>query len=58
MTDEASTDDVASYDRFSKVDGATYERVNGFLRERTYVTAREWRSPGCVRTSAPRRAWR
>ena len=35
-------EDVRSYARFSKVDGATYERVNGFLRERTYVTAREW----------------
>ena len=35
-------EDVRSYARFSKVDGATYERVNGFLRDRTYVTAREW----------------
>jgi hypothetical protein len=35
-------EDVQSYDRFSKVDGAQYERVNDFLRERTYVTAREW----------------
>lgn len=34
--------DVRSYDRFSKVDRATYERVNGFLRDRTYITAREW----------------
>lgn len=34
--------DVKSYDRFSKVDRATYERVNGFLRDRTYITAREW----------------
>jgi hypothetical protein len=34
--------DVAKYDRFKKVDGAQYERVNDFLRERTYVTAREW----------------
>jgi hypothetical protein len=24
------------------VDGATYEKVNAFLRKRTYVTAREW----------------
>ena len=48
-TDEAPTapgaalpPDVASYDRFKKVDRATYDRVNEFLRARTYVTAREW----------------
>jgi hypothetical protein len=35
-------EDVGAYDRFSKVDGAQYDRVNDFLRERTYVTAREW----------------
>ncbi|GAA0296359.1 DUF5806 family protein [Halarchaeum salinum] len=35
-------DDVQKYDRFKKVDGAQYERVNDFLRERTYITAREW----------------
>jgi hypothetical protein len=35
-------DDVQTYDRFKKVDGAQYERVNDFLRERTYITAREW----------------
>jgi len=34
--------DVRTYDRFSKVDRATYERVNDFLRDRTYITAREW----------------
>ena len=34
--------DVRAYTRFSKMDGATYERVNGFLRDRTYITAREW----------------
>ena len=34
--------DVQKYDRFKKVDGAQYERVNDFLRERTYITAREW----------------
>jgi hypothetical protein len=34
--------DVRKYDRFKKVDGATYDRVNDFLRDRTYVTAREW----------------
>ncbi|GAD51981.1 hypothetical protein MBEHAL_0741 [Halarchaeum acidiphilum MH1-52-1] len=35
-------EDVQRYDRFTKVDGAQYERVNDFLRERTYITAREW----------------
>jgi len=34
--------DVRNYDRFKKVDRASYERVNDFLRERTYITAREW----------------
>jgi hypothetical protein len=34
--------DVRAYNRFQKVDRATYERVNDFLRDRTYVTAREW----------------
>jgi len=34
--------DVRKYERFKKVDGAQYDRVNDFLRERTYVTAREW----------------
>ena len=35
-------EDVRKYDRFQKVDRASYERVNDFLRDRTYVTAREW----------------
>ena len=34
--------DVQQYERFTKVDGATYRRVNEFLRDRTYITAREW----------------
>ncbi|MFD1632601.1 DUF5806 family protein [Haloplanus ruber] len=34
--------DVRKYERFKKMDGAEYERVNSFLRDRTYVTAREW----------------
>jgi len=34
--------DVQSYDKFSKIDGGTYDRANEFLRERTYITAREW----------------
>jgi hypothetical protein len=34
--------DVQKYARFKKMDGAQYERVNEFLRDRTYITAREW----------------
>ncbi len=40
--DDGIPADVKKYQRFKKVDGAQYERVNEFLRERTYVTAREW----------------
>jgi hypothetical protein len=40
---EAETPDrVEKYDRFKKVDRARYDRVNDFVRKRTYVTAREW----------------
>lgn len=35
-------DDIRRYARFQKVDRAEYERVNSFLRDRTYITAREW----------------
>jgi hypothetical protein len=35
-------EDVRTYDRFTKIDGSTYDRANEFLRERTYITAREW----------------
>ncbi|MFP9191015.1 DUF5806 family protein [Natrialbaceae archaeon A-CW1-1] len=35
-------EDVQKYARFSKMDGAQYDRVNEFLRDRTYITAREW----------------
>ena len=35
-------EDVRNYARFTKMDGAAYDRVNGFLRDRTYITAREW----------------
>ena len=35
-------EDVRSYERFTKIEGGEYERVNDFVRERTYVTAREW----------------
>lgn len=34
--------DVQKYERFTKMDGAQYDRVNEFLRDRTYITAREW----------------
>jgi hypothetical protein len=34
--------DVNKYKKFKKVDGATYRKVNQFLRRRTYITAREW----------------
>jgi len=35
-------DDVNKYRKFKKVDGETYQKVNKFLRKRTYITAREW----------------
>lgn len=35
-------EDVREYTKFSKIDGSTYERANEFLRDRTYITAREW----------------
>ena len=41
-TDVSVPRDVQTYERFTKIDGARYERVNEFLRDRTYVTAREW----------------
>jgi len=34
--------DVRNYEKFQKIDGATYDRANEFLRDRTYITAREW----------------
>ena len=34
--------DVRTYDKFSKIEGGSYDRANEFLRERTYITAREW----------------
>jgi len=39
---EAVPRDVQKYARFKKIDGATYDRANQFLRDRTYITAREW----------------
>ncbi len=40
--DQSLPPDVRQYERFQKVDRARYERVNEFLRDRTYITAREW----------------
>jgi hypothetical protein len=42
VEDDRPPADVRKYERFKKVDGAQYDRVNDFLRERTYITAREW----------------
>jgi len=42
MRNRFGPDDVNKYKKFKKVDGATYRRVNQFLRKRTYITAREW----------------
>ncbi|WP_417936048.1 DUF5806 family protein [Haloarcula saliterrae] len=44
-TEPAGTDvpeDVRKYERFTKIESGTYDRANEFLRERTYITAREW----------------
>ena len=35
-------EDVRKYQKFQKIDGSTYDRTNEFLRDRTYITAREW----------------
>lgn len=35
-------EEIRQYDRFKKIDGSQYERANQFLRDRTYITAREW----------------
>ena len=34
--------DQSKYRKFKKVDGASYEKVNQFLRRHTYINAREW----------------
>lgn len=36
------SEEISKYRKFRKVDGATYRKVNQFLRKHTYVTAREW----------------
>lgn len=41
--DEAQRqEEINKYQKFKKVDGETYRKVNVFLRKRTYITAREW----------------
>ena len=42
MDDPANLKDPNKYQKFKKVDGATYLRVNQFLRKHTHITAREW----------------
>jgi hypothetical protein len=42
MDDTQIQQEINKYKKFKKVDGATYRKVNQFLRKRTYITAREW----------------
>ncbi|MGB7787386.1 DUF5806 family protein [Methanoregula sp.] len=42
MDDSSIQHEINKYKKFKKVDGATYRKVNQFLRKRTYITAREW----------------
>jgi len=42
MRERFAQQDISKYRKFKKVDGATYRKVNQFLRKRTYITAREW----------------
>jgi hypothetical protein len=42
MDDSRIRQEINKYRKFKKVDGATYRKVNQFLRKRTYITAREW----------------
>jgi hypothetical protein len=42
MDEARIQDEINKYRKFKKVDGATYRKVNQFLRKRTYITAREW----------------
>jgi hypothetical protein len=42
MDDAHIQQEINKYKKFKKVDGATYRKVNQFLRKRTYITAREW----------------
>jgi hypothetical protein len=40
--DPAVQERINKYRKFKKVDGASYRRVNQFLRKHTHITAREW----------------
>jgi hypothetical protein len=42
MDDQKIQHEINKYKKFKKVEGATYRKVNLFLRKRTYITAREW----------------
>ena len=42
VPEESPPPETEKYRKFKKVDGATYQKVNKFLRKHTYVTAREW----------------
>jgi hypothetical protein len=42
VDDTSEQQEINKYKKFKKVDGATYRKVNQFLRKRTYITAREW----------------
>ncbi|MEN6442691.1 MAG: DUF5806 family protein [Methanoregula sp.] len=42
MDESIIQQEINKYKKFKKVDGATYRKVNNFLRKRTYITAREW----------------
>jgi hypothetical protein len=42
MENASIEQELNKYKKFKKVDGATYRKVNQFLRKRTYITAREW----------------
>jgi hypothetical protein len=42
MDETRIQEELNKYRKFKKVDGATYRKVNQFLRKRTYITAREW----------------
>jgi len=42
MDESLIQQEINKYKKFRKVDGATYRKVNYFLRKRTYITAREW----------------
>jgi hypothetical protein len=42
MDDPGGSTGPSKYQKFKKVDGESYEKVNQFLRKHTYITAREW----------------